>query len=149
LDFEESGQEMTMIDELTEALYSCISFRKEERPDLHRLKGLFIDEGMLINNNDDPLIFSIHQFVDAIDCQISAGSLTSFSEREVAERTEIFGEIAHRFSTYEVRFDPEDADPISIGINSIQLVKVEGSWRVSCLVWNDEREGRRIPERYL
>jgi len=109
---EEGGQDQREIDELTETLYSCISFRKGERPDLERLRGLFIEEGMLINNNDDPLIFTIDQFVDAIDYQLLAGSLKSFSEREIAERTEIFGKIAHRFSTYEARFDPDDAEPL-------------------------------------
>lgn len=146
---EESGQDLIEINGLTNSLYLCISFRKGARPDIEMLKDLFIKEGMLINNNGDPMIFTIDQFVDAIDYQVSAGSLTSFSEKEVAERTEIFGNIAHRFSTYEARFDPDDPDPLSIGINSIQLLKVEGSWRVGSIVWNDEKEGRRIPERYL
>jgi len=149
LDLEEVGQNLIEINELTNSLYSCISFRRGEHPDVERLKSLFIKEGVLINNNDDPLIFTIDQFVDAIDYQISAGSLKSFSEREVAEKTEIFGKIAHRFSTYEARFDPDDPEPLSIGINSIQLVKVGDSWLTSCLVWNDEAEGRKIPEKYI
>ena len=144
MDFEESGQDQTKIEELTEALYSCISFRKGENPDLERLKSLFIKEGMLINNNGDPLIFTIDQFVDAVGYQVSVGSLKSFSEREVAKRTEIFGKIAQRFSTYEARFDPDDPEPLTVGVNSIQFIKVGDSWHVSFLVWNDEKEGRRI-----
>jgi len=86
---------------------------------------------------------------DAIDYQVSAGSLKSFSEREVAERTEIFGKIAHRFSTYEARFNPDDPEPLAIGINSIQFIKVGDSWHVSSLIWNDEGEDRKIPEKYI
>ena len=149
MNFEESGQDQMKIGELTNSLYSCISFRQGEKPDLARLKDLFIKEGMLINNNDDPLIFTIDQFADAIDYQISAGSLKSFSEREIAERTEIFGKIAHRFSTYEARFDPDDPEPLTVGINSIQFIKAGDSWLVSCLVWNDEAEDRKIPEKYI
>jgi hypothetical protein len=149
LDLEENSQDQKKIEELTNSLYSCISFRQGEKPDLARLKSLFIKEGILINNNDDPLIFTIDQFVDAIDYQVSAGSLKSFSEREIAERTEIFGKIAHQFSTYEARFDPDDPAPLSIGINSIQFIKVGDSWLVSCLVWNDEAEDRKIPEKYI
>ena len=150
MDFEESGQDLMEINELTELLYSCISFRQGERPDLERLKGLFIKVGILINNNDDdPLIFTIDNFVKAIDYQISAGSLKSFSEREVAGKTEVFGKVAHRFSTYEARFDPDDAEPLSLGINSIQLIKVENSWLVSSIAWNDETEDRKIPEKYI
>ena len=149
MDFEESGQDQMNIEDLTNSLYSCISFRQGEKPDLARLKSLFIKEGMLINNNGDPLIFTIDQFVDAIDYQVSAGSLKSFSEREVAERTEIFGKIAHRFSTYEARFNPDDPEPLAIGINSIQFIKVGDSWHVSSLIWNDEGEDRKIPEKYI
>jgi len=149
LDFEENGQDQTKIEELTNSLYSCISFRQGEQPDLARLKSLFIKEGMLINNNGDPLIFTIDQFVDALGYQVSAGSLKSFSEREVAERTEIFGKIAHRFSTYEARFDPDDPEPLTIGVNSIQFIKVGDSWHVNCLIWNDEAEDQKIPEKYI
>jgi hypothetical protein len=149
LDFEESGQDQMKIEELTNSLYSCISFRQGEKPDLARLKSLFIKEGILINNNDDPLIFTIDQFVDAVGYQVSAGSLKSFSEREVAERTEIFGKIAHRFSTYEARFDPDDPETLTVGINSIQFIKVDDSWHVSSLVWNDEAEDRKIQEKYI
>ena len=63
MDFEESGQDQMNIEDLTNSLYSCISFRQGEKPDLARLKSLFIKEGMLINNNGDPLIFTIDQFV--------------------------------------------------------------------------------------
>jgi len=149
LDFEESGQDQMKIEELTNSLYSCISFRQGEKPDLARLKSLFIKEGILINNNDDLLIFTIDQFVDAVGYQVSAGSLKSFSEREVAERTEIFGKIAHRFSTYEARFDPDDPETLTVGINSIQFIKVDDSWHVSSLVWNDEAEDRKIQEKYI
>lgn len=145
----ESGQDKTKIEELTNSLYSCISFRQGEKPDLARLKSLFIKEGMLINNNGDPLIFTIDQFVDAVGYQVSTGCLKSFSEREVAERTEIFGKIAQRFSTYEARFDPDDPEPLTVGVNSIQFIKVGDSWRVSSLIWNDETEDRKVPERYI
>jgi hypothetical protein len=145
----ESGQDKTKIEELTNSLYSCISFRQGEKPDLARLKSLFIKEGMLINNNGDPLIFTIDQFVDAVGYQASAGSLKSFSEREVAERTEIFGKIAQRFSTYEARFDPDDPEPLTVGVNSIQFIKVGDSWHFSSLIWNDETEDRKVPERYI
>lgn len=149
MDFEESGQNLAKIEELTNSLYSCISFRQGEKPDLARLKSLFIKEGMLINNNGDPLIFTIDQFVDALGYQVSTGSLKSFSEREVAERTEIFGKIAHRFSTYEARFDPDDPEPLTVGVNSIQFIKVGDSWHVNGLIWNDEAEDRKIPEKYI
>ncbi len=145
----EYGEDEKQIDELTEALYSSISFDEGESPDLEMLKSLFIREGMLINNNGDPLIMSINQFVDAVEEQHSRGELKSFYEGEIASRTEIFGKISHRFSTYGAKFDPGASEPFSIGINSIQFIEVGGSWRVASIIWNDQAEGRKIPEMYL
>jgi len=88
------------------------------------LKSLFIREGMLINNNGDPLVMSINQFVEAVDEQHSRGELKSFYEGEIASRTEIFGKISHRFSTYGAKFNPGASEQFSIGINSIQFVEV-------------------------
>ena len=44
---------------------------------------------------------------------------------------------------------PEDAKPFARGINSIQLVKAQGRWWIASLIWEDEREGLALPEKYL
>ena len=42
-----------------------------------------------------------------------------------------------------------DADPIKRGIKSIQLFWDGNSWWMVNILWDLEREGREIPERYL
>ncbi len=49
-------------------------------------------------------------------------------ERPPLERLrELLGRIAHRFSTYEARFDLDEPKPFSVGINSIQFIRVGGA----------------------
>ena len=141
---------MQDLNELTQALYQSISFKKGGRPNLQRLAGLFYGGGSLVNNNEDqPQVFSVQQFIDAVEQQIAAGSLTAFQERELASRTEVFGQIAHRFSTYEAFLNEDASAPFTVGINSIQFIQVEGSWYVYSMVWNDQKQDRLIPAKYF
>ena len=72
----------------------------------------------------------------------------AFYESEVSRRVETFGNIAHVFSTYESRHAPGEK-PFARGINSFQLVKSGTSWKVMTILWDSEREGNAIPEKYL
>lgn len=70
-----------------------------------------------------------------------------FTEREIASRTETFGAMAQVWSTYEAFVDGGEA-PFVRGINSIQLVKLDGQWKVWSVLWDSEREGQPIPPEY-
>jgi len=107
-------------------------------------------EGRLINNNDDtPAMMSIDQFIDTFNRQLSSDSLRSFYGAEISSRTELFGKITHRFSTYEAAFHLDGAEQSLIGINSIQMITTNQSWIVTSLAWNDQIEHRTIPRKYL
>ncbi len=142
--------DMNEIDKVIVQLYRCISFDRGERPRLDTLRQLFHPEGVLINNKgDEPLVFSIDKFIDAVQERVRQGTLEEFEEREVWSRTEHFGRIAQRFSTYEARFNRKDPEPSSRGINSIQLIKVGSAWLIVSIIWNDETGEMRIPGMYL
>jgi len=70
-----------------------------------------------------------------------------FFEAEIARRVESFGNIAHVFSTYESHRAPGDK-PFARGINSFQLVREGKSWKVMTVLWDSEREGQALPEKY-
>ena len=72
----------------------------------------------------------------------------AFYESETARRVEMFGSIAHVFSTYESRRAPGEK-PFARGINSFQLVKIGSAWKVMTILWDAEREGNPLPEKYL
>jgi hypothetical protein len=70
-----------------------------------------------------------------------------FFEVEIARRIDLFGNIAHVWSAYEARSALGDARPERRGINSIQLFRdPEQGWRIMAMIWDNEREGVRLPE---
>ncbi len=71
-----------------------------------------------------------------------------FFESAVAQRVESFGSIAHVFSTYESRHAPGEK-PFARGINSFQLIRQGNEWKIMTILWDSEREGNAIPEKYL
>jgi hypothetical protein len=142
--------ELNEIDKITAELYSSICFAEGDKPNFDKLRALFISEGNLINNNaEDPVIMNVDQFIEVFNHLLSSGEVKSFYEGELSSRTDVFGKIAHRFSTYEAKFDLSMSEPFCIGINSIQFIKINDSWFVSSMVWNDQTEDRIIPEKYL
>ena len=75
---------------------------------------------------------------------------TGFFEREIARKTEAYGNIMHVFSTYESRRTGDPAEkPFARGINSIQLLKDGNRWWVVSIFWDAERPGNEIPAQYL
>ena len=63
-----------------------------------------------------------------------------FYEVEVGRRIDVFGNIAHVWSSYEARRSPDDADIERRGINSIQLFKdTDRGWRIIHMIWDNER----------
>ena len=63
-----------------------------------------------------------------------------FYEVEVGRRINVFGNIAHVWSSYEARRSPDDADVERRGINSIQLFKdADRGWRIIHMIWDNER----------
>ena len=70
----------------------------------------------------------------------------AFYEIETGRRIDLFGNMAHAWSQYEARRSPDDAEVERRGINSIQLFKdPERGWRIVSMIWDNERDGVRVP----
>ena len=63
-----------------------------------------------------------------------------FHEVETSRRIDLFGNMAHVWSSYEARKSPDDADVERRGINSIQLFRdPDKGWRIIHMIWDNER----------
>jgi hypothetical protein len=119
----------------------AVSFKTGDRPDYGELPALFIPEAKLIRTNGPaPEISSVEQFVRTRQRAVDAGELTSFDETELAQTTEQFGNIAHRFSSYAKRGTTEHRSIDVRGAISTQFIRMEPGWRISSMAWDDERE---------
>ena len=138
------------VDFLAADFYEAISFTNGETPDFAPLKKLFFGDGILINNSFiKPIVFTAESFIQALESQIAEGNIQQFLQREVHSKTEIFGKVAQRVSIYEYNFADHEMERLPRGINYMQFVQIEGSWRITSMVWNDETESHIIPVEYL
>ncbi len=133
-------------------LYENLTFKKNYAPTLAKLKEIFYGRGLLINNNTgEPKKYTLQEFSGIINKQVTAGKVLAFREKEVSCEIEIFGNIAHCFSTYESGYILAGREDYinKKGINSIQLIKVAGKWKIVSIIWNEENEDLKIPKKYL
>jgi hypothetical protein len=150
LKLKKGDKRMNALDKTVKELYQCICFKKGQKPKLKKLKALFFEEGKLVNNNGEtPQAFTSEKYITVFQEKIFQTKVTEFSEKEVFSKTEIFGKIAQRFSTYETRYVVAGSKYFSQGINSIQLLKINGKWLVTSLIWNNQSKTLKIPKRYL
>lgn len=71
-----------------------------------------------------------------------------FYEKEVASKVEVFGPIAHVFSTYESFEGGKGGKLYGRGINSIQLTFDGDRWWVQNISWADEKAAGPVPDKY-
>jgi hypothetical protein len=138
------------IDSVVAALYASISFPPGGRPDLTALRAVMLPGARLVHvKPEGPDVMDVGTFVERFERQLAAGTLRAVDEREIAARTDVFGGVAQRFSTYAGRFDIGGQKLDMRGINAIHLVRDAEGWRVASLVWDDELVDRPIPDDYL
>ncbi|MHB8874884.1 MAG: Cif family virulence factor [Myxococcaceae bacterium] len=71
----------------------------------------------------------------------------AFYEAELECSVLVFGNLAHAWSLYESR-SGEGAVSLGRGVNSVQLLKQGGRWKVLSMVWDTERADNPLPRRY-
>lgn len=145
---EEQETTKSILDELTRIFYNLFTNKDGKKPNVEGIHQLFIPEGLIIKNSGSaPEIYTLQQFIEPRIKLLTGGSLINFSEKEVTERTEIFGNIAHRFSTYHKSGVLAGKKFETTGMKTIQFIKTTAGWKISSLAWDDEREGLTIPDK--
>ncbi len=129
--------------------YAAISFKNGQQPHYDSIKDYFIPQAQLINYiSDTAQILSIDDFVKAFKAYVESDKIQSFNEQEIYGRTEQFGNIAQRISSYKTYINSLDIVK-ERGVNSFQLIKTPQGWRVSSIIWDIEKAGLKIPDYYL
>ena len=136
------------LDALVAEFFRAVSFEAGETPPY--IHALFIEPGLLIKNTTGtPEISSVRQFIEPRQAMVSRGELTRFRELELSETTQVFGNVAHRYSAYAKSGTTNGVPFEARGVISTQLVKTPAGWKMSAMAWDDERPGLSIPEHLL
>jgi hypothetical protein len=158
---EANPSDVSSIDAIVTAAYDSISGPAGEKRNWDRERSLYYPGARLIptarpvtgdewqvtsENKIAPQILDIEGFIARVEPFFKENG---FYEKEIARRTEQFGQIAHVWSTYESRHNADDPEPFMRGINSIQLFHDGSRWWIVTIYWQQESLVNPIPAKYV
>ncbi len=151
---EANPADVSSIDSIMKAVYDVISGDAGQKRDWDRFRTLFHkDARMIPTTGKNPTTGVVAARVFTPEEYITRSSpfmeKEGFFERETARRTDIYGNIAHVFSTYESFHKKDDKKPFARGINSFQLLNDGKRWWVVTIYWQGETPENPIPKEYL
>jgi hypothetical protein len=144
--------EVSSMDAIVATLYDVVSGPGGQPRDWDRMRSLFVPGARLIpsvageHGGATARVLDVDGYIERVRPNFDRNG---FFEREIARKTEAFGNIAHLFSTYESRHTASDPTPFARGINSIQLLKDGDRWWIVTVFWDAERPGNTLPAQYL
>lgn len=146
------------VDHLVDSLYDVVSGPAGQR-DWDRFRSLFVPDGRIASivperaatkdapaRKDDAVFLTPDMFEQKNDAYFKTHSLF---EHSIASRVEEFGNLVEVWRTSEIRDAKDDAKPSARGIDSFQIVHAHGRFWIASLLFDHERPGVMLPEKYL
>ena len=136
-----SPSDLAAIGALVEATYAVISGPPGQKRDFDKMRSLFADGATL------KLIGPRGIRGGSLDDYIrKSGPILEkegFTETELGRRVEVYGNLATAWSSYDGR--TASGSFHERGINSFQLVRVDGRWKVASILWQEETPAFPLP----
>jgi len=129
------------IDQAIRGVYDVISGPPGQKRDFEKMRTLFAPNATL--KAIGPKGIHGGSLEDYIRRNAEALEKDGFTERELGRRVEVWGGLATAWSAYDGR--TANGSFHERGINSIQLVKVDGQWRVASILWQEETPQNPLP----
>jgi hypothetical protein len=144
-----SQEEDSSAEGVVRELYDIVTFPAETTPDWDQLRSLFLPEAVVVlrTSREETSVFSLEGFVQDWLRFIEGSNVreTGFTERIIRTHSTVFGDIAHIWVLYEAEI-PGWGRPPQAGVDSFQLVRREGSWRIASITNEIPTPERPIPE---
>ena len=130
-----SKADMAGIDAAIHGVYDVISGPPGQKRDFDKMRAMFAPNALLrvITPNRGVRGGDIEAYIKASGPVLEK---EGFTERELGRRTEVYGNLASVWSAYDGR--TANGSFHERGINSFQLVKVDGRWLVASILWQEE-----------
>lgn len=129
-----------------DAVYAVISGPRRQQRDFARMRTLFTPDARLSAIGRDGAMRggTLDDYIARSGTSLVANG---FTERGLVTRIEVYGDLAHAWSSYEGRFTQSDGSAGSVrGINSFQLVRQsDGRWLVQSILWQAETPAHPLP----
>ncbi|WP_194768731.1 hypothetical protein [Tamlana sp. I1] len=133
-------------------LYTVLSAKKDTLRNWKQFKALFKKDAKLIPTGKDKMGVYQVKYLSPDDYMKKTNEWfksNGYIIKEVHRKTNVFGNIAQVFSTFEAYHKKSDNKPFLRGINSIQLLYDEERWWIINVFWTQESHNNLIPKAYL
>ncbi len=132
--------DQALIDQLTVQFFNVFTNTNGVKPDIQHLKKLCIKQAIIISNTKQTSdIYDLDSFIKPREELLTNGTLIDFSESEISHTTEIFENIAHRFSLYRKSGVLNEIAFYTEGMKTIQFIKIADEWKISSVAWSDKK----------
>jgi hypothetical protein len=119
--------------------FAAVSFKPGNRPAYNRLQTLCARASRFVNASADPPEFvDLAEFIAPRQRLVDAFELTAFEEVETTAATNVFGNIAQRWSAYTKLGTRHGQDFSARGFVSTQFVLLDGAWLITSMAWDDQ-----------
>lgn len=141
---------------LVNAAYETVSRAPGKPFQWDRFRTLFLPGARLIPNTEQTggtfTPHTVESFITWIDAGwqrvMGTPNDRGFAETGVAATTEQYGDIATVLSTYEKHLWG-DTQVRGRGVNSFQMIRKDGRWWITSLIWDEETGAGPVPPKYL
>ena len=136
-----TSADLASIDRAIRGVYEVISGPPGQKRDFDRMRSMFAPGATM--KAIGPKGVRGGTVEDYIARNSAILEKEGFTERELGRRVEIWGNLATAWSSYDGR--TADSSFHERGINSFQLVRVEGRWLVASILWQEEKPEFVLP----
>jgi hypothetical protein len=136
-----AAADLAAIDRAITGVYEVISGPAGQKRDFDRMRSLFAANATL--RAIGPKGLRGGTLEEYISRNREVLEREGFTESELGRRVEIWGDLATAWSAYDGR--TANGSFHERGINSFQLVKVDGKWLVASILWQEETPDHPLP----
>ena len=136
-----SKADLAGINQAIKGVYDVISGPPGQKRDFDRMRSMFAPGATL--KVIGPKGLRGGSLEDYISRNAAILEKEGFTERELGRRVEVWGGLATAWSAYDGR--TANGSFHERGINSFQLVKVDGKWLVASILWQEETPANPLP----
>lgn len=138
-------EDKEQIDGLVKTFFNAFNNRGQHLPQLAQLEAIFTAPALIIKTCGQMQTYTLAEFIAPRQDLLENGRLREFAEWEEEEETKIFGDIAQRICRYAKQGILDGENYAGRGVKSMQFVRTEQGWKISTVLWDDEREGFALP----
>ncbi|MFN2528577.1 MAG: hypothetical protein ABR584_07660, partial [Candidatus Baltobacteraceae bacterium] len=137
--FDMGDSDKAAIDKITARFFNAFTNHDGAVANIDCLHEIFMPGALIVKNlNGEPVIYDVDGFIEPRRAILTDGTLSQFCEREVSESTEIFRNVAHRFSRYEKSWTASGVAMRGAGAKVIQFIRTASGWKILSLAWDDD-----------